>query len=281
MISVQQTEDVVSSDLPNEDKKSNKVLSVIGIIVCIILLPVLILNIILIIQGFNGDKSVLPNVGGYFPLMVQSGSMSPTIEVGDLLIVHTTDDASNMKVGDVVTYWDGEPGGALVTHRIHEVTKDKDGKLAYRTKGDYNAAVDSEYLYPEGIVGVYVTRVPVLGDVAMFMQTIPGLIVCVVLPLAIFIIYDVIRRRKIDKSNKEETDALLAELEELKKLRAEKEAAAASVKKAEAEEKSEDKNEESGKKSESSAERSEGTTDEPVRSGQGEEGTAEKKPENK
>lgn len=48
------------------------------------------------------------------------------------------------------------------------------------------------------------------------MQTIPGLIVCVILPLAAFIVYDVLRRRKIEKLEKSETAALMAEIERLK-----------------------------------------------------------------
>ncbi len=201
----------------------SKVMTIVGIVLCVLLLPVLILNIMLIIQGFGADKSKLPNIGGYFPLMVQSGSMSGTIEVGDLIIVHTVDNADSMSVGDIVTYWDGEPGGSLVTHRIAQVTTDKDNKLVYRTKGDANPAEDTAFLYPDKIVGTYVTRFPGLGNVAMFMQTIPGLIVCVVLPLSIFIAYDIIRRRKIDKSSKKETAQLMAELEELKKLKAQQE----------------------------------------------------------
>lgn len=199
-----------------KEEKSNPFLSAIGVIICLILAPVLILNIVLIVQGFTHDDSVLPNIGGKFPLMVQSGSMSPTIEVGDLIIVSVPEDGADFKKDDVITFWDEEPGGPLVTHRIAEVTKDDDGKKAYRTKGDANSAEDAVLVYDKDIVGVYVTRIPYLGDVAMFMQTIPGLIVCVVLPLFIFVVYDLIRRRQLSKSEQEETAALLAELEKLK-----------------------------------------------------------------
>jgi signal peptidase len=207
------------ADKKPEKEKPNIVLSVLGIILCVILVPILVLNIVLIVQGFTQDASVMPNIAGKFPLMVQSGSMSPTIEVGDLIIVTAPEKGQKFGVDDVVTFWDGAPGGPLVTHRIVEVTTDDDGKTAYRTKGDANSAQDGTLVYAEDIVGTYYCRIPFLGDVAMFMQTIPGLIVCVVLPLALFIVYDVIRRRKLSKSEQEETAALMAELE---KLRAEK-----------------------------------------------------------
>lgn len=211
------TSEVNAENIKKSDKNSaSKPLTVLGIIACIILAPILILNVFLIIQGFTADSSTIPNIGGIFPLMVQSGSMSGTIETGDLMLAHTVDDTKSFTEGDIIVYWDNAPGGILVTHRIVEVTKDDDGKLAYRTKGDANSVADSNLVYPDKIVGTYQGRIPWLGNVAMFMQTIPGLIVCVILPLALFIIYDVIRRRSIEKSEKAETAALMAELEKLK-----------------------------------------------------------------
>ena len=57
----------------------------------------------------------------------------------------------------------------------------------------------------------------------MFMQTTAGLIICVILPLILFVGYDVIRRRRFEKANQADTAALLAELEELKAQKAAKE----------------------------------------------------------
>lgn len=200
---------------------SDKVLSVCGIIACIILVPILTINLILIIQGFTQDSSTLPNIAGYFPLMVRSGSMSSAIEEGDLIIVHTVGKDDVLQVGDIVTYWDSEPGSTLITHRIIAVTEDDKGQLAYRTRGDANNATDYDLLYPDKVVGIFSARIPYLGNVALFMQTIPGVIVCVVLPLALFVIYDVIRRRRIESKNRQEADALMAELEQLKQEQAE------------------------------------------------------------
>ncbi len=204
------------NDADNEKNSSSKALSVIGVIACIILVPILALNICLIVQGITTESSDVPNIGGYFPLMVKSGSMSGCIEVGDLIICQAVENTDNLKEGDVITFWDGEPGGSLVTHRILEVTQDEEGKLAYRTKGDANNAVDADYVYPEDIVGMYQTRIPYLGDVALFMQTVPGLVVCVIVPLALFVIYDTVRRKRINAKSQAEADMLRAELERLK-----------------------------------------------------------------
>ena len=50
----------------------------------------------------------------------------------------------------------------------------------------------------------------------MFLQTTPGLIVCVGLPLLLLVGYELLRRRKYEKTSKQDTDALLAELEALR-----------------------------------------------------------------
>jgi signal peptidase len=68
----------------------------------------------------------------------------------------------------------------------------------------------------DNLVGVYQRRIPGAGNVAMFMQTTTGLIICVVIPFLLLVSYDMARRRMYEKSRKEDTEALLAELAELR-----------------------------------------------------------------
>ena len=75
----------------------------------------------------------------------------------------------------------------------------------------------------KNLIGIYRSRVPALGHVAMFMQTTPGLILCVVCPVLLLVGFDMLRRRKYEKAKQQDTDQLLAELEELRRLKAEKE----------------------------------------------------------
>ena len=63
-------------------------------------------------------------------------------------------------------------------------------------------------------------RIPKLGDVSMFMQTVPGIIICVGTPLLIFLAYEIIRRKKFDKQKQQESEALLEELRQLKEQQA-------------------------------------------------------------
>ena len=208
----------------NSTKKTDskqKLLTIIGTILCVILLPVLIINVTLIAKSYiNADE--VPSVGGMFPMIVLTDSMYPVIESGDLILCHTAE-ADEIKVDDVISFYDPMGSGtSVVTHRVMEVIVD-DGEIQFRTKGDNNNAEDTALVPAENLIGTYRSRIPAVGHVAMFMQTTPGLIVCCVLPILLLVGYDVLRRKKFEKTQKQDTDALLKELEALRAMKAEKE----------------------------------------------------------
>lgn len=192
----------------------HKILTVIGTILCVILIPMLIINITLIIRSYTNPDQV-PSIGGNVPLIVLTDSMYPEIMSGDLIICHTAD-AEEIAVGDVIAFFDpAGNGSSVVTHRVIEITQ-KDGSLAWRTQGDANNVADTEPVPAGNLVGVYRSRIPGAGNAAMFMQTTEGLILCVLCPIVLLVGYDIIRRRMYEKSHKQDTDALLRELEELR-----------------------------------------------------------------
>ena len=198
----------------------HKVLTVVGTILCVVLIPVLIINCTLIIKSYTSDE--VPSIGGTMPLIVLTDSMYPEIESGDLIICKTID-AEAVKENDVIAFFDpAGNGSSIVTHRVIEVTE-QDGKIAWRTKGDNNNTEDRLLVTEDKLVAIYKgTRLAGFGNVALFMQTTPGLIVCVVCPVLLLVGYDMIRRRIYEKTNKKDTDQLLQELEELRRLKAEK-----------------------------------------------------------
>ena len=198
----------------------NRLLTVIGTVLCIVLIPILVINCILIAKSFTSDE--VPNVAGTLPLIVLTDSMYPVIESGDLIICHTAE-ADEIDVGDVIAFFDPAGNGtSIVTHRVIEVTE-QNGKPAWRTKGDNNNTEDRLTVTADKLVAVYEgTRLAGFGNVALFMQTTPGLIVCVVCPILLLVGYDMIRRRIYEKSSKEDTDKLMAELEELRRMKAER-----------------------------------------------------------
>ena len=105
------------------------------------------------------DKFVLkhqvPSIFGYSSLMVATGSMSGTIEEGDLIIIKNTGD---YKVGEIVTFFqDGDE--IPTTHRI--IDKDDDG--LWVTRGDANNSKDERSISSDEIIGEWVMTIPYVG----------------------------------------------------------------------------------------------------------------------
>lgn len=197
-------------------------LTIVGVILCVILTPILIINCTLIIKSYTSEE--VPSIGGYLPQIVLTDSMYPEIQSGDLIICHT-EEPENIEVGDVISFFDPAGNGiTIVTHRVVEI-EELEGKIMWRTKGDNNNTEDLLMVSEDKLVAVYEgIRLAGLGNVALFMQTTPGLVVCVIFPLLLLVGYDMIRRRMYEKANKDDTDQLLKELEELRRLKAETEA---------------------------------------------------------
>lgn len=211
-------------------KKSNKALTIVGIILCVIMLPILIVNVTMIIKSYTNPEKY-PTFAGYTMMIVLSPSMEDTIMTGDLIVVKTAEpddikgeSATGAQDGDIISFFDPDSEKqSVLTHRCVEVTTDKDGKLAFKTKGDNNVSEDMSLAPADNLIGTYITRVPGAGNVAMWLQTTPGLIVCVAVPIVLLVAYDLIMKKRYDKTKKKDTDALLAELEALRAQQAESE----------------------------------------------------------
>ena len=190
-----------------------KIVGAVGIALCVVFVPLLLINVTLIVKSYTSPDKV-PDFLGYKPFIVLSGSMEPSIMTGDMVFVKETDPDS-LKVGDVIAY---KSGSAVVTHRIVEV-KAENGETRYVTQGDANNAADQGMVKPADVEGIYQRRVAGAGNLAMFMQTTTGMILFVVCPLVLFVLWDVIRRQLESRKEVSRTKELEMELE---RLRAEK-----------------------------------------------------------
>ena len=205
----------------NQSSTKDKIMTVIGTILCIILVPILVINCTLIVKSVT-NKDEVPNIGGIFPLIVLTDSMYPEISSGDLIICHQ-EEPTDIQEGDIISFFDPAGNGtSIVTHRVIEVVEEN-GEISYKTKGDFNNTEDKLAVPADNLVGVYSMRIPALGNVALFMQSTTGLVVCVVCPIILLVAYDMIRRKQYEKNNKQDIDALMKELNELKAKQANKE----------------------------------------------------------
>lgn len=98
-------------------------------------------------------KNDLTTIKGYAILEVVSGSMEPTIKIGDIIVIDTH--SPKYEINDIITFYD--VNGSFVTHRIVDVNG---GKMI--TKGDNNNSVDQD-MDIDYIVGKYLFKIPFLG----------------------------------------------------------------------------------------------------------------------
>ena len=202
--------------------KSHKTLTIIGIVLCVILVPILLINVTLIIKSYV-NKDEVPSVGGTFPMIVLTDSMYPDIKSGDLIFCRTVQ-ADSVEEGMVISFFDPAGNGStVVTHKVIEILHNEDGTRSFRTKGINNNTEDRLLVPQDNLVGRYTgVRIPYAGNVALFMQTTYGLIVCVFIPFVLLVAYDIIRHRKNEKNQSKDVAALMAELEKLKAEKEEK-----------------------------------------------------------
>lgn len=201
----------------------HKVFTVIGSILCVILIPIILINCTLIVKQFiHRDK--VPSVGGIFPMIVLTDSMKGTFDAGSLILCKIAE-PEDVQAGDVICFYDPMGNGTTTTtHRVTEIETDKDGNVFFITKGDANNAEDTVPVSANRLLGVYIFHIAGLGSFALFMQTTPGLIIFVALPVLLLVGYDIIRRRLYEKQMDSNADALMAELNALRAEKAAREA---------------------------------------------------------
>ena len=141
--------------------------------------------------------SAFPIPGSYKVMIVQSGSMEPTIKTGAIVVVKPSPE---YKVGQIVTFKSEGSNKKTVTHRIVEM-KDKGGAIAFVTKGDANNGTDQREIAQKEIIGEMLFSVPYLGYAIAAAKTPYGFMAMIVFP-ALIIIFDEIKkiRNEIRKS---------------------------------------------------------------------------------
>ena len=124
---------------------------------------------------------------GYRYYTVLTGSMSPTYKVGDMIFVKLSD-ASELNVGDVITFNPSQDSDAYLTHRISEKLDNYEGTgvTCFRTKGDANNVGDSFLIDSSRVIGKVTFGIPGLGYVVRFVQLRWYLIVPVVIMVGVF-----------------------------------------------------------------------------------------------
>lgn len=145
---------------------------------------------------------VQPSVMGYKFYTVLTGSMSPTIAPGDLIIVKETT-ASEIKEGDIITFASSQSDN-ITTHRVKQVINEDEIKFV--TKGDANNVEDPNPVSSELLIGKVVKYIGGLGNKMQYMQQNLAKIIIAILVIsgglvAIGVVYGKINKKDDDKAN--------------------------------------------------------------------------------
>ena len=128
------------------ERRSNKVLNIVLTVVLLVLVGVVSYVMICAVRG----KAV--NLFGKSVLQIVTGSMEPSLHVGDFIVIEAVD-PSELQEGDIISYYSEQSDilGMLVTHRIKEIDENGD----FITLGDANPVPDTLPVHASQIVGRY------------------------------------------------------------------------------------------------------------------------------
>ena len=209
--------DVAAEEKGKKDVK-HTIATVIGVVLCAILLPIVLINMTLVIKSAV-NKDEVPTVFGVASMIVQSGSMYPLIEVDDLILTKKVSadklvaGAQDAEVpGTVIAYLIKEKD-TVVTHRVVEIVTAEDGTRQFVMQGDANNTPDELTVREDQVVGEYFMRIKGAGRIALFMKEPLGILLFVVAPLALFVLYDAIRRTRYSKKQRKIEQERIAGLE--------------------------------------------------------------------
>lgn len=190
---------------------------IVSIVIVIILIPILFVNGVILINSFIHPNEI-PSFFGWKPFIVLSGSMETEIFAGDVAVVKEVDTAT-LKKDDIIAFRSGD---IVITHRIYDIVQE-DGTIKYITKGDNNNTEDNGYVLPEQIEGLYQFKISRLGNLAMFVQTPMGMIVCLSIPFIILVLVQITDTRKNKKYMEEKLKNQKSMEEEIARLKKENE----------------------------------------------------------
>ena len=100
----------------------------------------------------------------YSFLTICSGSMSKTINVGDVIFYKKIDSSYSLQEGDIIVFKNRlKKENIKLVHRIVKVQNYKDEIAGYYTKGDASDNIDQFFVYPYDVVGLYIGKINRIG----------------------------------------------------------------------------------------------------------------------
>jgi signal peptidase len=125
-------------------------------------------------------------------VVIASGSMSPALEVGDIIIVQKVASTS-IAVGDIIVF--DSPEEIRTIHRVSQIQTLPNGTMQFKTKGDANPSEETYWTSEEDVHGRVLYKIPYLGWLALI-PTIPITIAVIIIIITLVWPENHRRRRK-------------------------------------------------------------------------------------
>lgn len=122
-------------------------------------------------------------------LIIKSGSMSPAIKTGDLVVVNFQNAISSpqslpipiYRKGTVIAFKELKNPSIIITHRVTSYVV-KNNKVLYQTKGDANNIPDVDLIPQESVLGKSIITIPSLGKVFAATKSKYGFLILIIFP---------------------------------------------------------------------------------------------------
>ena len=170
----------LENNLENSKKQKSITKRIFGVIGKTIAWVIIILLIAILIRVLVFKKY---DVFGYRFYLIGSGSMEPTINVGDAVVVK---ESENINEGDIIAF---QEDNMVIVHRVNKIYTEGEKKL-YQTKGDNNNIEDGGLREKQDILGKLEYRVPNASNVITFIKN--HMIILIIIIAIIIIIIAII-----------------------------------------------------------------------------------------
>lgn len=128
---------------------------------------------------------LMPLVTGHRLIAVDGGSMSPTFELGDVLVT-SAPTGDDLEVGRIVVV--GEPG-SLYSHRVTEVEHPAAGGVRARLTGDANTVPDPGWVREADVFAIYQTHLAgIPAAIVRALITLPGTIALLAIAVVLLLV---------------------------------------------------------------------------------------------
>ena len=165
----------------------------------------LIFLLLLVIYGklaLTFSKNSYPNYFGYTLFEVSSGSMQPTLDINDVVLVKITKE--DLRKDDIITF---VSENAIITHRIVFIDEDK-----ITVKGDNNNVADTS-ITKDNVIGKVVRIYPHLGVWKKVIMD-PKILIAIFVTLLLFdfaLSYNLKDDKKVKKDKKTKNEEISIE----------------------------------------------------------------------